>query len=231
MRLKQIVRADISEQTGTVYVFCEETALTLFITDSTRKEQVIMAGYKLVVVSKFNGTDNEVVNGFHYRWQSGTPVNEPQALVDAWMADVSVGYYSLIHSTLTGVKMSVYDADTGLTLLESGANSGIPGGGGGEALPNIISAVVKWQTAYPGRSGKGRTFMPPAGEANSSGNIVQEPYRTFVRDVANSMILITDPATAAEFQLQVRSETLGISNDVVSASVRDQWGRQARRFS
>lgn len=190
-----------------------------------------MANLKLVVVSKFQGTDNEIVNSFHYTDVAGTAANVPQALVDAWIAEVSAGYYSLIHSTIQGVRMTVYDTDTGVTLLESTANSALVGGGGGEALPNIISAVIKWQTGTPGRSGKGRTFMPPAGEANSNGNIVQEPYRGFVNDVATSMISISDPATLHSFQLVIYSKKNLSQAWVVSASVRDTWGRQSKRFS
>lgn len=100
------------------------------------------------------------------------------------------------------------------------------------ALHLPTSAVIKWTTAVGGRSGRGRSYIGPLGNQNSSDGMLDGVYTAFITDFANRMLEVFSAAGAlydGHWLFAVYSRLLDVANAVTGASVRTQLKTQRRR--
>jgi hypothetical protein len=168
-----------------------------------------------------------------------------QALSDSFAASLNDHYADLLpaqHTSFTCQKVVTTDTRslggpqftsvTGFPLTGSNANA---------PLPEQTCALLSWTTAFRGKSGRGRTYLPGFTQDASAGGgptgavitILQEFRDDVVADgnwnVA-SLFSGTDPATHGSRRLKPRQRLVGTSNLITAGTVSANWATQRRRL-
>lgn len=159
--------------------------------------------------------------------------DNPGALSD--LLDAVAAFYSSQldqdHTSKVTIKRFVAKVLNSGTVVERQAS--LTGGLSGKSLPYDIAAVISLRTALASRSGRGRIFLPPPGEARYES--VEGAPPQFIQGFCNAValrvknfLLSTSPGDHA---LVVRSQSGGGVNVVTSGYVDgrpdSQRGREA----
>lgn len=186
--------------------------------------------YRLVCQWRVAGTANLIVNGFTYRAQSGTILQtQEEDLVAAFKATVETEYNDIVHSTLTLEKYSVIPKPGGAVTYEEIASA--TGQQVGDCLPYQTSALISWKTGIPGRSNRGRTYLPPANEGSQAGGVLVAAYVTAIEEFADAALQVGDGITTDIYDLGVWSERLSqfrpVTSYVINPVMATQRGRRS----
>lgn len=112
------------------------------------------------------------------------------------------------------VLTSIVSLEDAVDLVGTGA-----GGGGG---PDGLSLIVRWRTALPSRSGRGRTFIGPLSLGVSQSN---EPTTAALTPLSVAASDLVAASLANEgWDLQVYSPTDGVSREVIASDVNPEFG-------
>lgn len=193
--------------------------------------------YRLAIQSNFTGVD-QIVNVFHYRQTAdgGAEPNKALACILAWGVTAEASYLDLLSARITlelfqakGVDGSTEEAELGVTLNGTG--------GSGDIVPLTSSPIISWRTGQAGRRKRGRSYLPPAEEANQDAGNLTSGAITELEAFAAAALLV-DTGEGDEFELVIFSpENLTASpprsgtiiTPVTAAIVRSNMGTQRRR--
>lgn len=100
-------------------------------------------------------------------------------------------------------------------------------------LPGQVATVIAWKTALVGRSFRGRTYIPWAGQgANDPPGVPSAAHRALVAALGVAILgphVIVGATGTVTLKLCVRSIPLTVNTDVTQGLVRTVWGTQRRR--
>lgn len=89
----------------------------------------------------------------------------------------------LVLQSVTLTDISIADGRQVTNLLAAP----IPGGQGGDAVPNNVAGMITLRTGFTGRSKRGRLFIPGLAESNVSNNT---PAPTVMADIVTALELV-----------------------------------------
>lgn len=188
-----------------------------------------MATIRVVATGRLPGGETWV-NVFHF---AGLDANSAHA---AAREKVKTFYLAIQNTTGSGwalerlVSYWVTGQGAGLVAAPRGeVGENLAGTSGGANMPNEVSLVISWQTALPGRSGRGRTYLAGFTEGGNTG-AASEPARPEPNVVTVIVPAAEGLATAgAEVSLVVFSQKNGTEALVTGGYVNDEWDTQRRR--
>lgn len=153
-------------------------------------------------------------------------------LVQAWIGEVETLYLSIMHSDWFIDSYAVTNLPAGEVLYELGRGSTFAGDLGGDALAPQLAGLISWRTGTTGRTGRGRTYLPPTSETQSQANgLVSGAHVGFIGDVADAIIGMasTLSITYAQYDLAIASLKDNEMHYVTSYVVRNKWATQRGR--
>jgi hypothetical protein len=127
-------------------------------------------------------------NTLYYTQSGGWGVTEMQSLADA--IDVIWGAFVAAHmyQDYNYVQTVVTDKRTDTALQAFASTHASAGGITGAPVPNNVALSVKRQSAFTGRSARGRVYVPVGAEANlASTNVVSSAWAAFVTAAFTAM--------------------------------------------
>lgn len=111
----------------------------------------------------------------------------------------------------------------------------IPGTLTGDQLPRQVSGLMTKRTGSPGKSGRGRIYVPfPTEVMSSSAGEPTGPYSTLLGTLRTAMLAnvnVVDGINTAILSPAVFSRTLGIDSLMTDITARTHWATQRRRGS
>lgn len=186
--------------------------------------------YLLSIESAFGGTENVFINTLAYFQSSDSSISGPEALTNAFEFTARPAYSQLISSGIGLRSYTVRNAATGLTLYEESI-IGKTGAIAGDPLPNQVAAVLTLVTNEPGRSKRGRIYVPPAGESSSQGSGPDTAYLDAMQNFGNLALNVAEELDTGAFRLGVWSRKLSVLTFVAAANPQPVWGViRKRRF-
>jgi len=101
----------------------------------------------------------------------------------------------------------------------------------GDPIPNQVAPIVSWRTSLIGRSYRGRTYLPPCSESQSSGPNLTGAQLVLMSTFATAAISFTDTANGnGAWRLAIWSEKMqDVSANVESFIVPSAPGTQRKR--
>ena len=136
---------------------------------------------------------------------------------------------TFISSSLTLEQIICSDVGPGPTIQATTAVDA-PGTNSNGAVPNETAVVISLETLTPGRSGKGRTFLPGAVKTDiDTDGTLTSTAGTGLLAIYNGLLTGWDVEDI--YQLAVFSPTLGQARSVSGVVVRDNFHHQRRRNS
>lgn len=102
-------------------------------------------------------------------WTGTTPADLADCVVNAWVDALMPGMF-VDEMVLSAVNVKFGPNDTG---ADGGGTYSVVGGDGGSAVPPNTSLLVKKQTGFGGRTGRGRMFIPglPETQVTDAGTV------------------------------------------------------------
>jgi hypothetical protein len=173
------------------------------------------------------------LNLLHFReGEAGLILDTPEEdLVGAFITECQTSYLTLVHGRYNLVRYFVKRLPADVISYEQAVTS-TGGALGGDMLPPQISGVLSLRTANLSRRGRGRIYLPPTAEANSSaegrptGPFIAE-VATFMSDLLEGMSDIT--LSHKDWYLGVWSREAQSLSDVTSIRFNLRWGTQRGR--
>lgn len=150
------------------------------------------------------------------------------ALFDTFHDTSSVAAFYSSTDQFVGVKSYAYFTDSTSADLQSSALFAAPRAGSGTANhPKETSLVVSERTNQPGRSGRGRFYLPACGIALTAGGLVASS--TAVDDLGDAAITLFDALSAALAIPVVASFTKGQTYNITRLEIDNKPDTQRRR--
>lgn len=187
--------------------------------------------YRLAVRNSGVNVSGEVVNVFHFRQVDPSPTgNGASNIVNQFNTNLIPEYTACFSSSVQTLGYSARNLTTVTEGFDFTRGTPAPGLILGDMSPPQIATLIQWKTGLVGRSYRGRTYMPPPGEAaiNSAGAL----DATIIANLGVfATQLMTIPATAqyAGFQLVIWSEKLLLATLVASFSIEGGVRTQRKR--
>jgi len=117
-------------------------------------------------------------NQFHFSQVSVLVFDTPaEDLHDAFINQAEPALVACVSGQWSLINYRIVSQPSGLTVAEFAVDDH-SGALTGDALPPQVSTLMSFRTAHPGRTGKGRVYLPPANEANSG--LIGTPSTTLV---------------------------------------------------
>lgn len=194
------------------------------------------------------GTIKAIIGGtlpsgeeFAWGFQMENGVGTTQLVLDELAGSVSAavannlltptvkGYYN-VNVVFTTVTLYLYAGGTDAQLIST---TGIPDGAGTNAnapVPNQCAIVVTLNTGVPGRSNRGRSYLPcvAANQVGADTQLSQTVCTTLAQAYA-SMLEAIATGSPADAVPAVASATKGASRPIVSVTVDSKIDTQRRR--
>lgn len=191
--------------------------------------------FRLTVVLKQTGTDNQIINNFCFRQMAVTIFDTPEEdLVQAFRGEAETEYLTATNQAFELEKYQVTPLPLNELSYEYAPLTTKVGTDNGNLMPPSTAGLISWKTAKAGRSGKGRTFLPPPGDGKNDDGIPTTAYRNTVASAfANALIGMASasPLVYASYELGIWSTKLQEFNPVTSFIVRPYWANvRSRRF-
>lgn len=124
------------------------------------------------------------VSGF-----TGTPLDAGNEILGAWLT-AGVAVVQTDTTTLAGVLVKFGPVETGPSATAPGS---ITGGISSTGASPAVAALVKKETAFGGRAGRGRMYLPGMGEANvETTGTLNTTYRAAVEENLEDFRAICD---------------------------------------
>lgn len=106
-------------------------------------------------------------NQFHFRQTAPLLFDtEAEDLIQAFDDVARPDYQACVSGQWGIVNYVVKEQPSGLTVGEA-AQPDLSGVQTGDSLPPQVAPILSFRTSQPGRSGKGRVYLPPCSETNS----------------------------------------------------------------
>lgn len=124
---------------------------------------------------------------------------------------------------------------SGVTIEQAEASPNAPASGsGGPILPPQCSVVVTLLTDRPGRTGKGRIYLPALGSAASTIGRIGATQRTAILNGMAALITginsdLAGGSSGDTARIAVQSQAALVASDVVAVRVGDVFDTQRRR--
>src|SRR5579872_2766125 len=114
------------------------------------------------------------------------------------------------------------------------ASAGTAGGHTtGNSVPNVMQAVVTWQTAHRGKSYRGRTYLAPLTSdqvVDIATNQLTSGTVASLQSLANGFLTDLLASSPSPLNLMVLSRKLGVASGVLTARANTYVGVQRRRY-
>jgi len=168
--------------------------------------------------------------------------------LDQSTADIVTGLLAAAYSNLTTYwftstrlnEVVVTDYRTeGAPQFSSTAGLPLVGTASDNPLPSQTAALVSWKTAFRGKAGRGRTYIPGFTEAGSAGDApvsgLRSALEAYVADMVASTFCMahrfsgSSPATSGSRRLKPTPLALGVLHQFTSGIVQPAWATQRRR--
>lgn len=179
---------------------------------------------------------------------TGVPVGELQALADDVAAAVSssglmanfANDVEFLHAEVQNMEhegptpTNPLDHLTPTTIAFISATGNLTGTAAGDSTPPMVSVIVSFRTATPGRSFRGRMYLPPApeGSNNSDGTLTTGAESAIFADVGSILAAAVGSPTVAP-DLVVFSRVANLTTEVLAGAsgvdVRSHLATQRRR--
>lgn len=189
--------------------------------------------YKLLVRLRNENINRTAENAFGFH-NLDTPTSGPiwGDLVGCFMDGALVDYLSLISNNWFIESMAVVEMTSGTIVEEEGFGTSTAGNITGDPMPAQVAAVISWRTARTGRRGKGRTYLPPAGESyNDSVGVITGSYLTLMDTFAGALESFSSNVGANDgtYAFAIMSEADQSWHQVTSHISRNIWCTQRGR--
>ena len=165
---------------------------------------------------------------------SGLPAKAEQ-VAERWATLITTpGALFGVGTTITNVTARRVNT-AGVTVEQAEASpNAATSGSGGPVLPPQCSVVVTLLTDRPGRTGKGRIFLPALGSAASTIGRIGVTQRTSILNGVAALITginsdLAGGATGDTARIAVQSQAGLVASDVVAVRVGDVFDTQRRR--
>lgn len=112
--------------------------------------------FQLNVVGKVHG--QTTVNTFYYRIKVQAAGDPRQKLIDCWIAGCHTDYVACLSSEWTTDHFEAAGLQPVLPKVDF--FDATPGAVAGVCLPSSVAAVMRRKTLTPGRTGRGRVYLP-----------------------------------------------------------------------
>lgn len=198
---------------------------------------------KVVINSQWQ--DQAGVNVLHYVQTSNNvqelTANTLKSLADAVSGSVGQAIKETMSQSAEYIGAAAYypfrgDLGVGQLMATSILGAG-PGGGNEEVAPTQISGLVAKKTAFTGRRGRGRVYVPfpPLAAVTGTDDLVSAAYRTLLLDVA---VALVEPKTFTQgggtwtFTPCLIDQNGGLvqpARQLTTAVARVGWATQRRR--
>jgi hypothetical protein len=176
---------------------------------------------------------------------TGSAITEASVVTafdNAYAVDAAGGGYGFLRpccgNAFGGGVIGVHMSDIAIQLIQSpppvathhavshNGGQNTPGG-----LPVDVSPVLSLQTAFAGRSFRGRVYLPPWHENQNidTGGIFPQPDPTAMAGIAINAKKLADDLVAAGTPLAVYSRKLATANTVTTGYIDSNWDTQRRR--
>lgn len=179
--------------------------------------------------------DQTAINVLNYLCTAVTGTPTDQQMADKMSTRVAAAIKPVLsgNAEYYGIDWRQWIGNTLGNPVTSKLNAGI-GTNAGDCLPRLVCGLLAWQTAQPGRKGRGRMYVPFPGESANSANGIPDPtyvgpLLTLGTTLAGPAVLTQDVNTIGTFSLTVRNRALQIFNPVAVVSARGKWAMQRRR--
>lgn len=146
-------------------------------------------------------------NQFHFQQTGVLVFDEPgEDLVQMYRDIIEPSYLALVSSVWGIVNYKVNEQPSGLTVYEQTVPD-FSGGLSGDSLPPQVATILSYKSAHPGRSGKGRVYLPPANEASSTiQGMPGTTLGTLVTDLVDALLAAVDDVAYAGWKWGIWSE-------------------------
>lgn len=125
--------------------------------------------FTLQVLWEYQSIGQVAQNNIHFRQDSELILDTPaEDLCAAFVEVAAPAFQSCISENYALTGLVVKNRPDGLTVFETTV-ADISGTRTGDQLPSQNSLVLNYKTAHPGRTGRGRLFLPPTGEDVNTG--------------------------------------------------------------
>jgi len=146
-------------------------------------------------------------NQFHFKQLDDLIFDTPgEDLVEAFKNEVEPSYIQCVSGQWGIVNYIVKEQPSNLTVYEE-AVPDHSGALSGDALPPQVATILSYKSAHPGRTGKGRVYLPPANEASSG--TLGTPGSTLnssVETLGDDLMAVVGVVSYASWQWGVWSE-------------------------
>lgn len=186
--------------------------------------------YRFAFLWRAAGSDKVAVNNLYFRQQYALVVDT--ALQDFWgifQESCLESYRFAITADLSLVQI-VAAKGTPFVTEEVLDVTDVTGGSGGDRMSPRQAAVLSYRTALPTKKGRGRIFLPPAGEADNTGGRPSADYRTNLDNFGAALLdLQNESLSSAGWQWQMYSKTDDEFRAITAYGTRDYWGSRRKR--
>ena len=182
----------------------------------TRGDQTAINVLNFKVVSADGTmTEQDLVNGLGTRW--GPKFRDVLAS--------SATFYGVDLRPFIGPQLGA----TFWTKNGAGAGNAV-----GDVLPRQVSGLIAWQSALPGRHGKGRMYVPFPAEGFSGLNGTPEvlytgPLLALATSIAGQFTVTAGGAKTCDVVLCIRNRLTNLFSPVAAATARNKWATMRSR--
>lgn len=195
--------------------------------------------YHCALVFQHADAEGEMVTILHYKQSNdvapGTEVDYMTALADAIEDEFDLNYVNDITTDIEFDRIEIYNMDKPTFAYTHAVNK--IGAAVGEAAPLRSAPVVTKNTAFRGRSYRGRNFLMPPPESEQNAGVMLSGYVLRLETFMTGLLQLTGVGFANLFELQVYSkklsdlsgltENFNVTGFVVRTNLATQRGRQA----
>lgn len=183
------------------------------------------------------------VNGFWAIWPNASALT--QGVADTFAAALNDYYTDLLpaqHTSFTCQKVVTTDTRTaGGPQFTSTTGFPLTGSNANAPLPEQVCGLISWTTAFRGKEGRGRTFLPGFTEDASAGGGPTGAVLTILNEFRDDLVVSGLWAVESLFSGTVIAGSgsrrkkpvqrlAGVQHPIIAGNVSPLWGSQRRRL-
>lgn len=190
--------------------------------------------YRLTIVTKSDLSPFVAVNQPHF-FQSAVQEIAPTGadLIASFVDLAQEAYLNCVTEALRIVQYRVSKAPDFATEYTLDLGIGGPTGNQtGDRLVPRCASILSLRTSVLTRRGRGRLYLPPAGEASNTGGIPTATHLTALQELGDALLSMDVSVSAGNYtrwQLAVWSTLNADGSAVIACTPRSYWGSQRDR--